>query len=122
MKKVTSLYIYLLTVVIIVITSCTTQTTLIGLWESTNESGSIEFKTSGEVIIVDNMSATVIGSYEIEEDDLIKFELTASDILRDSVQPSSKTTITAKIMTLKGDELQLRFTGEDEQENYRRMR
>jgi len=86
------------------------------------ENGSIEFKATGEVIVVDNMSATVTGSYQIEEDNLIRFELTASDILRDSVEPVPKTVITANIMTLSGDELQLRFAGEDAIENYRRIR
>ncbi len=67
------------------------------------------------------MSATVIGYYEIVDDDLIKFELTASDILRDSVQPSTKTVLTAKIIRINDDELQLRFTEEGGVENYLRI-
>lgn len=122
MKKVTALYISLLTVTIIILASCTTQSTINGLWESTKNSGTIEFKATGEVIIVDNMSATVTGYYKIEDDDLIKFELTASDILRDSVQPTPKTVITAKIIRVSGDELQLRIDREDGVENYRRIR
>ena len=68
------------------------------------------------------MSATVIGYYEIENDNLIRFELIASDILRDSVQPSPKTVITAKIVQFSGDELQLQFSGESGEGNYFRIR
>lgn len=107
---------------IIGLASCTTQPAINGLWQSTKEIGTIEFKATGEVIIVDNMSATVIEYYAIENDDLIKLELIASDILRDSVQPSPKTVITAKIVKFNGDELQLQFAGEAGVVNYWRIR
>ncbi len=98
------------------------QPTINGLWQSTQESGTIEFKASGAVTIVDNMSATVIGYYVIEDGDLIKFELIASDILRDSVHPTTKTFLTAKIIRINSDELQLHFVGEGGVENYLRVR
>lgn len=122
MIKILSLHISPLAMVIIVLASCTTQPTINGLWEDTKEVGTIEFKSTGEVIIVDNMAATVTGYYALEDDDLIKFELIASDILRDSIQPSPKTVITAKIIGLNDDVLQLRFAGEVEVVNYRRIR
>jgi len=92
-----------------------------GLWQGTEDFGTIEFKETGEVIIVDNMSATVMGHYEIEDDGLIKFELMASDILRESIQPIKKTLIRAKIVKLKGNRLQLQFIGKDGIENFRRI-
>lgn len=122
MISVTSPYLTLLIVVILALTSCTTQPDIIGLWQSTGDSGSIEFKATGEVIVVDNMSATVTGTYKIEADNLIRFELTASDILRDSVKPVPKTEMTAKIVNFNDDELQLHFAGEEAIENYRRIR
>ena len=109
-------------VIILALTSCTTQPDIIGLWQSTGESGSLEFRSSGEVVIVDNMSATVTGTYAIGEDNLITMELTASDILRDSVEPVPKTVVTAYIMTLNADRLQLRFPREGAIENYQRSR
>jgi len=122
LKKFTSFYILLLIMVSIALASCATQAAINGLWQNTEEIGTIEFKATGEVIIVDNMSATVTGYYKIGEDNLITFELLASDILRPSIQPMPKTVITAKIITFTEDTLQLRFPGEDGLENYRRVR
>ena len=122
MKKNTSLYRSLLIVTIIVLASCTTQSSLHGFWKNVEGDDTIEFKAGGEVIIVDNMSATVIGNYKIEDNGLLKIELIASDILRDSVQSGPKTTISAKIMTLNSDKLQLQVVGENGVENYRRIR
>lgn len=102
--------------------ACTTQATINGLWQNTREAGTIEFKPGGKVIIVDNLSATVVGSYKIEDNNLLKLELIASNIFRDSVQPDPKTIVTAKIIKLKGDELQLIPAGEVEVESYRRIR
>ncbi len=122
MKKFAILYISLLVMVSIALAACATQNTINGLWQNSEEIGTLEFKDTGEVIIVDNMSATVTGYYEIGEDDSITFELLASDILRPSVQPIPKTVITAKIIKLTGDALQLGFPGEEGVENYRRVR
>ena len=122
MKKPAIFHISLIIMVGIALASCATQHTINGLWQNTKEIGTIEFKETGEVIVVDNMSATVTGYYQIGEDDLITFELLASDILRPSVQPIPKTVITAKIITFTGDALQLRFPGEDGLENYQRVR
>ena len=75
-----------------------------------------------EVIIVDNMSATVTGNYKLEGSDKLIFELTASDIMNDSIQPISKTTVTAKMIKFTHDELQLRFADDNETEDYKRVR
>jgi len=107
---------------VIVLVSCIAQPTLNGFWQGTEEFGSIEFKATGEVIVVDNMSATLTGYYEIDNDGLIKFEFIASDILRESVQPMEKTVLRARIVELKGDELQLQFLGREGVESFRRLR
>ena len=86
------------------------------------DAGTLEFKAIGEVIVVDNMSATLMGHYKVEGNNMIKFELTATDILRDSVQTITKQVITAKIIKLSVDELQLRIAEENELEHYRRVR
>lgn len=107
--------------VITALVSCVAQPALNGFWQGTEEFGSIEFKATGEVIVVDNMSATLTGYYEIDNDGLIKFEFIASDILRESVQPMEKTVLWARIVKLKGDELQLQFLGKEGMESFRRL-
>lgn len=122
MRKTTILFRFLLTATIIIFAACTTQSSIHGLWQDTKEAGTIEFKTNGEVIIVDNMSATVTGSFELKENDSITFELTATDIMRDSIQPTTKTIVTAKIIKFDNDELQLSFSGNTGVEHYKRIR
>jgi hypothetical protein len=122
LKKVTRLYFLLLTATIIVLTSCSAPPDINGLWQSTKDAGTIEFKSTGEVIIVDNMSATVTGRYEILEDNMLKFELTATDVMRDSVQAIPKKVITARIIMFNDDELQLEFAEDLGVEHYRRIR
>lgn len=107
---------------IMVLSSCSTESSINGLWQDTKDDGTIELKENGDVIIVDNMSVTVTGIYVIDDDNLITFEFTASDILRDSIQPIKKTVVTAKIIKLSGDELQLSFSGETEVESFKRIR
>lgn len=92
-----------------------------GLWKGTGDFGTIEFKASGEVIIVDNMSATVTGRYQIEDGDLLKLELTASDILQGSIQPTAVMSIVARIVRIKSDELQIHFAEEDKVESFERI-
>lgn len=121
MKKITVLCLSLLTITTLVLASCSAESTIKGLWQNTREPGTIEFKANGEVIIVDNMSATVTGSYEIVNDNLITFRLTATDILRDSIQPISEEVVTAKIIKFNGYELQLKFSENAEIENYKRV-
>jgi len=122
MKKITGLYASLLTAMIIVLAACSMPSPINGLWKDTQDDGTIEFKGNGDVIVVDNMSVTVMGTYTIENDNLITFEFTASDILRDSIEPIEKTVVTAKIIKLEGDELQLSFFGDTKTEIFSRVR
>lgn len=122
LKKITGAYLSVLTLAFFVITTYAAESNIVGLWESAQDKGSIEFKASGEVIVVDNMSATVTGSYERQEGGLIMITLLATDILRDSVEAMPKETFIAKATILNDDELQLHIDGEDEVENYRRVR
>jgi hypothetical protein len=122
LKKITALYLSLFTATIIILASCMTQPSIYGLWQDTNEAGTIEFKTNGEVIIIDNMSATVTGTFTVRDNELITFELTATDIMSDSIQPMTKTIVTAKIIKFDNDELQLRFAEKTEIEHYKRVR
>lgn len=121
MKKITVLCLSLLTITTLVLASCSAESTIKGLWQNTKEPGTIEFKANGEVIIVDNMSVTVTGSYEIVNDNLITFRFTATDILRDSIQPIPEEVVTAKIIKFNGYELQLKFSENAEIENYKRV-
>lgn len=121
MNKNITLYLSLLTAVII-LASCTTQSSIYGLWQEAKDVGTIEFKKDGTVIIVDNMSATVTGNFINEENNLITFELTATDIMRDSIQPITKTIITAEIININDHQLQLKFSGQTEVENYNRAK
>ncbi|MDC0598290.1 hypothetical protein OAP18_00405 [Gammaproteobacteria bacterium] len=102
-----------------ILTSCTVQPEIVGLWQSTDDFGSIEFKANGEAIVMDNMSATVVGRYEIE-DDLVKFELNATDIMRESIETVPTVVVTATLISLEGDDLQLYFEGEDRIESFKR--
>ncbi len=122
MKKITALYVLLFTATIIILTSCTTQSSIHGLWQDITEEGTIEFKTDGTVTIIDNMSSTVTGTFTVKEGEWITFELTASDIFEDSIQPMTKITVKAKIIKFNSDELQLRFPEKDEVEHYKRVR
>lgn len=121
LNKVTTLYISLLTTFIFALASCSTQSTIHGLWQDTKEAGTIEFKTNGEIIIIDNMSATVTGVYQLKDNGEIKIELTASDILKESLEPIETTVITAQIVKLTSDELQISFGGKIKIENYKRI-
>jgi len=121
LKKITTFYLSLLTASIVILASCTTQSSIHGLWQDTKEAGTIEFKTNGEVIIIDNMSATVTGTFNIKENNLITFELTATDILKDSLQPIKKKEVSATIIKLNSDELEISFTGRTEIETYKRV-
>ncbi len=122
LKKITGAYLSVFTLAFFVITSYAAESNIVGLWESTQNEGSIEFKASGEVIFVDNMSATVTGTYERQGGGLIMIKLIATDILRDSIEAMAKESFIAKATILNNDELQLHIDGEDEVENYRRVR
>lgn len=104
----------------VLLVSCSAESELVGLWQSTDDDGTIEFESTGEVVVTDNMAATVSGRYEIEEDGSLRLELTGSDILRDSVQPMPEAVIEAHF-ELTGDELTLLFNGGSESESYRRV-
>ena len=119
-KRITSPYIALFAISLIALISCTEKPSLEGKWQSTKDSGTIEFKSSGEIIIIDNMSATVKGNYKREGNDTLIFELTTSDVMSDSMQPIVKTIVTAKIVKFTKDELHLRFADDDETEDYQR--
>jgi hypothetical protein len=105
----------------VLLVSCLTESELVGLWQSTDDEGTIEFKSTGEVVVTDNMAATVTGRYEVEEDGSLRLELTGSDILGESVRPMPEAVIEAHF-ELKGDELTLLFYGGSESESYRRIR
>ncbi len=121
LNKVTRLYISLLITSIIFLVSCSSETSIHGLWQDTKVAGSIEFKKNGEVIIIDNIPATVTGTFEIKGADTITFELTATDIMSDSIQPTKKQIVNAKIVKLDNNDLQLNFPGETEIEHYKRV-
>ncbi|MBL1142124.1 MAG: hypothetical protein HND53_08865 [Proteobacteria bacterium] len=121
MNKVKIFYVFLLAASVIFLASCSSELSIHGLWQDTNAAGTIEFKTNGEVIIIDNMSATVTGTFEINKNDSITFELTATDIMSDSIQPTEKRTVTAKIVEFNDNKLQLNFNGE-KIEHYKRLR
>lgn len=105
----------------VLLISCSTRPEVVGLWQSTEDEGTLELTSTGEVVVTDNLSATVTGRYEIEDDGSIRLELTGSDILRDSIQPTPKTIIRARV-ELAGDELTLLFDGGRATERYRRIR
>lgn len=93
---------------------------MVGFWQSTKDAGTLEFKSTGEVTVMDNMSATMGGQFEIEEGRYIKIEWTSSDILRASLEPMTPTTVRVEF-DLDGDQLKL-FGGENGTETYYRTR
>ena len=111
---------WVLLLALIFVASCSNQSNIVGLWQSAGDAGTLEFKVTGEITVVDNMSATMVGRFVIEGDSLT-FELTGSDILRESVQPIPTIVLKADF-DLQGDELILHLNGEDETEIYRRVR
>ena len=115
-------YIFLLGLVLLFLASCRAPEKIHGLWIGTGDFGSIEFKSSGEVIIVDNMSANLRGRYQIEEDNLVTFEITASDILRESIQPTTTSRVSARIIRLDDEELHLLFLGGEKVELFRHQK
>lgn len=121
MRKITTIYISLFFATIFILSSCSSQTSIHGLWQDTNEQGTIEFKENGEVIIIDNMSATVTGTFILEGKESIRFEFTATDIMKDSLQPMEKTIVSANIIKFNNDDLLLKFVGRTEVEHYKRV-
>ena len=85
----------------------------VGLWDAVGDEGSIEFKSSGEVIVTDSMESIVMGNYRREGDDRIVIEFTASNIFEDDIKPMDAVEILASIRVT-GDELTLSHEGEAE--------
>jgi hypothetical protein len=121
LKKITTFFLSLVTVSVFILSSCSTQSSLHGLWQDTNAEGTIEFKTNGEVIIIDNMSATLTGTFKLNDNNVITFEFTATDIMKDSIQPMEKTIVTARVVKFNNEELQLSFADNNEVEYYKRI-
>ncbi len=122
MRKITATFLFLFFATTVILTSCSLQASIYGVWQDINDKGTIEFKKNGEVIIIDNMSATVTGTYELKDNQLITFELTATDVMKDSIQPIDKTIVTANIIKLSKNELQINFAGRTGVEHYKRIR
>jgi hypothetical protein len=122
LNKIKPLYVFLFTAFFFFLTSCSTETSIHGLWQDTNDEGTIEFKSDGSVIIIDNMSATVTGTFNIQNNKQITFELTATDIMQDSIKPIEKTTVIAKILEFDKNKLKLSFGNDPDIESYERVR
>ncbi len=84
----------------------------LGKWEHTTDVGSLEFKADGEVVMVDNMRATVVGTYLITPDGEMRLELTKGNIMQDSIELMDEPIeITARYF-INEDTLTLSFDGQ----------
>lgn len=93
--------------------SCASKPDVYGRWQHIENQGMIELREDGTFTGVDNMGATFKGNYTINNGN-IKFEITHSDIMRETVQPeTSPETINAKIR-ISDDELQFMYLSDKE--------
>lgn len=92
----------------------------LGLWNAVGDDGSIEFKSSGEIILVDNMKATLIGHYRRDANDSLEIEFSASNILKQDIEPIEPMLVQASIAIV-GDELVISH-GDGEKDIYQKAR
>ena len=113
----------LLLILTFVLFSCASKSNVLGRWLSVENKGTIELREDGTFAGVDNMGASFKGNYIINNGN-IKFEITHTDIMRETLQPeTSPEAVNAKI-SINEDELQFMFISDEkdevEIERYRR--
>jgi hypothetical protein len=104
------------------LTACTSTTNIVGKWQSIHDSGTIEFKSDGRFVIVDNMSATSKGNYKITEKNNLSRELTHSNIMKESIQPVNNPEVVKAQFVIIKNELQITRSSKEKSniEIYRR--
>jgi hypothetical protein len=124
MRRKNKFYRFILIIIVSsVLFSCASKPNVFGRWLSVENKGTIEFKEDGTFVGVDNMGATFIGNYIINNGK-IKLEITHTNIMRETIQPEiSPEVVNAKI-SISADELQFMFNSDEEDgveiERYRR--
>jgi hypothetical protein len=84
--------------------ACTPAPSVIGKWKAIGEPGTLEFHENGSVEMVDNMGATLKGSYVISRSGNVKLIFTHSDILNDHIKPMDEPeTVNGKIYVQKNE-------------------
>lgn len=105
---------------LVLLSACGADTPEIGKWVSDSGQGSIEFKSNGDVIVIDNMNLEVTGSYNIEDNDSVLFRLKGKNIFDPKATPTNITYTIRANYEIKGDKLKLTVEEEGEVLDYRR--
>lgn len=101
-------------------TACTPAPDVIGKWKAIGEPGSLEFHENGSVVLVDNMGATLKGSYRISKSGYVEMIITHTDILSDHMKLLDEPeTVNVKVH-VKNNELTLTSPDTEEFIRYRR--
>jgi len=124
MHNINTKYCSVILMVIVVafsLTACTT-TNIVGKWQSIHDSGTLEFKSDGRFVIVDNMGATSKGNYKITEKNNLTLELTHTNIMKESIQPVNNPEVVKAQFAIIKNELQITRSSKEKSniEIYRR--
>jgi hypothetical protein len=112
--KMKSLILILLGLLVFLsIVSCQHSINLIGKWQEVGKTATLEFRDDHTFIAVDNMGMAVSGTYALDNNGNIRFEI-KQDEPEDEI-------VDAKV-TFAGDEMIFNFGDKGEVENYRRVK
>ncbi len=100
--------------------ACTPAPDVVGKWNAIGEPGTLEFHEDGSVEMVDNMGATLKGSYNISRSGNVKLIFTQSDILSDHMKPMDEPEIVNAKIYVQKNELTLTSPDIKEVLRYRR--
>lgn len=113
----------LLIIVSSVLFSCVSKSNVLGRWLNVENKGTIELRGNGTFEGVDNMGASFKGNYIINSGN-IKFEITHTNIMRETMQAEIPSEVVNAKISINEDELQFKFISEEENkveiERYRR--
>ncbi len=86
---------------------------MLGKWQETGTTATLEFRTDGAFYAVDDMEMAVSGTYTHQRDGRIRFEI---------INPGSSPEIVWGRINVRGDELIFTSDDNEEVEHYRRTR
>jgi hypothetical protein len=116
MRRKNKFYRFILLIILsFVLFSCASNSSVLGRWLSVEDKGTIELKEDGTFVGVDNMGASFKGNYIINNGN-IRFEITHTNIMRETMQPETSPEVFNANISINEDELQFRFISDEEDE------
>ncbi len=104
-------YLFLSAILLTLVVSCMHSQKVIGRWSEIGKTSTLEFMNDGSFRAVDNMGMIVNGNYFIEDNGDATFEI---------IQPEGTIEIINVKITIKGDEMTIKFINTNEVEKYRK--